>query len=31
VPHCVLLELFTTHGVGTLFCDARQKARVRPR
>lgn len=31
VPHCVLLELFTTHGVGTLVCSARQKARARPR
>jgi acetylglutamate kinase len=29
VPHCVLLELFTTHGVGTLVCSARQKARAR--
>ena len=29
VPHCVLLELFTTHGVGTLVCNARQKARAR--
>jgi len=28
VPHCVLLELFTTHGVGTLVCSARQKARA---
>jgi acetylglutamate kinase len=28
VPHCVLLELFTTHGVGTLVCSARQKART---
>jgi len=31
VPHCVLLELFTTHGVGTLVCNARQKARARLR
>ena len=31
VPHCVLLELFTTHGVGTLVCSARQKARARLR
>ena len=31
VPHCVLLELFTTHGVGTLVCRARQKARARLR
>jgi acetylglutamate kinase len=31
VRHCVLLELFTTHGVGTLVCSARQKARARPR
>jgi acetylglutamate kinase len=31
VPHCVLLELFTTHGVGTLVCSARQKAKARPR
>jgi acetylglutamate kinase len=25
VPHCVLLELFTTHGVGTLVCRKRKK------
>jgi len=31
VRHCVLLELFTTHGVGTLVCSARQKTRARPR
>jgi len=31
VPHCVLLELFTTHGVGTLVCSARQKARAQVR
>jgi acetylglutamate kinase len=31
VPHCVLLELFTTHGVGTLVCSARQKTRARVR
>jgi acetylglutamate kinase len=31
VPHCVLLELFTTHGVGTLVCSARQKAKARLR
>ena len=31
VPHCVLLELFTTHGVGTLVCSARQKAKAQLR
>ena len=30
VPHCVLLELFTTHGVGTLVCSARRKREARP-
>ena len=29
VPHCVLLELFTTHGVGTLVGRARQKSKAR--
>ncbi len=29
VPHCVLLELFTTHGVGTLVGRARHKSRAR--
>jgi acetylglutamate kinase len=28
VPHCVLLELFTTHGVGTLVERTRRKARA---
>ena len=28
VPHCVLLELFTSHGVGTLLGRARRKGRV---
>jgi acetylglutamate kinase len=27
VPHCVLLELFTAHGVGTLLGRARRKAK----
>jgi acetylglutamate kinase len=27
VPHCVLLELFTTHGVGTLVGRAQRKAK----
>jgi acetylglutamate kinase len=27
VPHCVLLELFTTHGVGTLFARKQLKSR----
>jgi acetylglutamate kinase len=29
VPHCVLLELFTTHGVGTLVGRARYKSKAR--
>jgi acetylglutamate kinase len=29
VPHCVLLELFTTHGVGTLVGRARRKSKER--
>jgi acetylglutamate kinase len=29
VPHCVLLELFTAHGVGTLVGRARRKAKAR--
>ena len=28
VPHCVLLELFTTHGVGTLVERTRRKAKA---
>jgi len=28
VPHCVLLELFTAHGVGTLVGTARRKAQA---
>lgn len=28
VPHCVLLELFTTHGVGTLLGRARVKSKA---
>jgi acetylglutamate kinase len=28
VPHCVLLELFTTHGVGTLLGRARMKSKA---
>jgi acetylglutamate kinase len=28
VPHCVLLELFTTHGVGTLLGPTRHNART---
>lgn len=28
VPHCVLLELFTSHGVGTLVGRARRKAKA---
>jgi acetylglutamate kinase len=28
VPHCVLLELFTAHGVGTLLGSARRKAKA---
>ena len=29
VPHCVLLELFTTHGVGTLVGRVRRKSKER--
>ena len=29
VPHCVLLELFTAHGVGTLVGRSRRKAKAR--
>ncbi len=29
VPHCVLLELFTAHGVGTLVGRARRKSKAR--
>jgi len=29
VPHCVLLELFTAHGVGTLVGRTHHKARLR--
>ena len=29
VPHCVLLELFTTHGVGTLVGRVRRKSKAR--
>ncbi|MEI9901363.1 MAG: acetylglutamate kinase [Hyphomicrobium sp.] len=29
VPHCVLLELFTSHGVGTLVGRAKRKAKAR--
>jgi len=29
VPHCVLLELFTTHGVGTLVGRSQRKPKVR--
>ena len=29
VPHCVLLELFTDHGVGTLVGRARRKSKAR--
>jgi acetylglutamate kinase len=28
VPHCVLLELFTSHGVGTLLERARRKPKA---
>jgi acetylglutamate kinase len=28
VPHCVLLELFTTHGVGTLVGRRQRKSKV---
>jgi acetylglutamate kinase len=31
VPHCVLLELFTVHGVGTLVGRAQRKAKARTR
>lgn len=31
VPHCVLLELFTAHGVGTLLERARHKSQARAR
>jgi len=31
VPHCVLLELFTMHGVGTLVGRARYKTKARAR
>jgi len=30
VPHCVLLELFTTHGVGTLVGRAQRKTKAQP-
>ena len=29
VPHCVLLELFTTHGVGTLVGRAQRSSKAR--